>query len=103
MGPAATSENRPDAGPVRSCGTWHASCGALRSASIAGAENRRENLMAHRTAETREEWQAANGKQLAREKELERLSEELTRGRRELPWLRIEKEYTLETAEGPKT
>jgi predicted dithiol-disulfide oxidoreductase (DUF899 family) len=59
--------------------------------------------MAQRTAGSREEWQAANSKQLEREKELERLSEELTRERRELPWLQIDKEYTLDTEVGPKT
>lgn len=52
---------------------------------------------------TREEWQAENNAMLEREKELDRLSEELTRQRRELPWVRIEKEYTLDTEEGPKT
>jgi predicted dithiol-disulfide oxidoreductase (DUF899 family) len=52
---------------------------------------------------SREEWQAANARQLEREKELDRLSEELTRGRRELPWVRIDKEYTLDTDRGTKT
>jgi predicted dithiol-disulfide oxidoreductase (DUF899 family) len=56
----------------------------------------------HRTA-SREEWQAANARQLEREKELDRLSEELTRERRALPWVRIEKEYALDTDQGPKT
>jgi predicted dithiol-disulfide oxidoreductase (DUF899 family) len=31
------------------------------------------------------------------------MSDELARERRELPWLRVEKEYTFQTAEGPKT
>src|SRR6516164_7577652 len=56
----------------------------------------------HKTA-TCEEWQAANSKLLKREQELSRLSEQLARERRELPWVRIEKEYTLDTDEGPKT
>jgi predicted dithiol-disulfide oxidoreductase (DUF899 family) len=56
----------------------------------------------HKTA-SREEWRAANAKQLEREKELDRLSDELTRERRELPWTSIEKEYTLDTEQGPKT
>jgi len=59
--------------------------------------------MAHRTAGSREEWQEENSQQLEREKELERLSEELTKERRALPWLRIDKEYTVEADEGPKT
>jgi predicted dithiol-disulfide oxidoreductase (DUF899 family) len=56
----------------------------------------------HKTA-SREEWQAANAKQLEREKELDRLSDELTRERRALPWTPIEKEYTLDTEQGPRT
>jgi predicted dithiol-disulfide oxidoreductase (DUF899 family) len=52
---------------------------------------------------TREEWQAANHKVLDREKELDRLNEELTRERRALPWVPIEKDYTLDTDAGPKT
>jgi predicted dithiol-disulfide oxidoreductase (DUF899 family) len=55
-----------------------------------------------RTA-TREQWLGAREKLLAREKEHTRLGDELARERRELPWVRIEKEYTLDTAEGPKT
>jgi predicted dithiol-disulfide oxidoreductase (DUF899 family) len=52
---------------------------------------------------TREEWLAARLELLAREKELTRCSDELARQRRELPWVRIEKEYTFETDEGTKT
>src|SRR5207244_8044131 len=40
---------------------------------------------------------------LAREKEHTRLGDELARRRRELPWLRVEKEYTFQTVDGPKT
>jgi predicted dithiol-disulfide oxidoreductase (DUF899 family) len=58
--------------------------------------------MSNKTA-TREEWQTANNQLLEREKELGRLSEELTRERRDLPWVPIEKEYTLDTEQGPKT
>jgi predicted dithiol-disulfide oxidoreductase (DUF899 family) len=59
--------------------------------------------MAHHTVGTREEWGAANSKLLEREKDLERLSEEITRERRQLPWLQIDKEYTLESDEEPRT
>jgi predicted dithiol-disulfide oxidoreductase (DUF899 family) len=52
---------------------------------------------------TREEWQAARAALLAREKELTRMSDELARQRRELPWVKVDKEYTLQTAAGPKT
>src|SRR5256714_353054 len=52
---------------------------------------------------TREEWLAAREQLLAREKEHTRLGDELARQRRELPWLLMEKEYTFQTADGPKT
>jgi predicted dithiol-disulfide oxidoreductase (DUF899 family) len=51
----------------------------------------------------REEWLAARAELLEREKELTRMSDELARQRRELPWVPVEKEYTLQTAEGAKT
>ena len=49
---------------------------------------------------TREEWLAARLDLLEAEKELTRLGDELARRRRELPAVRIEKEYRFETAEG---
>src|SRR5436190_7191036 len=52
---------------------------------------------------TRDEWLAARERLLEREKELTRRSDELARERRDLPWVRIEKEYRFETDEGPKT
>jgi predicted dithiol-disulfide oxidoreductase (DUF899 family) len=52
---------------------------------------------------TREEWLAARNALLEREKELTRRSDELARERRELPWVRVEKEYSFETGDGPKT
>jgi predicted dithiol-disulfide oxidoreductase (DUF899 family) len=51
----------------------------------------------------REEWQAARAVLLEREKEHTRMGDELARQRRSLPWLRVEKEYTLHTTDGPKT
>jgi predicted dithiol-disulfide oxidoreductase (DUF899 family) len=56
----------------------------------------------HRTA-TREEWSAARTALLKREKELTRMGDELARERRELPWVAVEKEYTFQTADGPKS
>src|SRR5262245_48375626 len=56
----------------------------------------------HRTG-TREEWLAAREQLLVREKEHTRLGDELARQRRELPWVRLEKEYRLETDEGTRT
>src|SRR5438093_3227557 len=51
---------------------------------------------------TREEWAAAREELLAREKEHTRLGDELARQRRELPWVRVEKEYCLDTDDGPR-
>src|SRR2546426_10717647 len=56
----------------------------------------------HRTG-TREEWLAATNTLHERERELTRLRQELTRARRHLPWVRVVKEYTLETDAGTKT
>src|SRR6266550_3509958 len=52
---------------------------------------------------TREEWLAARNALLDREKELTRRTDDLARERRELPWVRVEKEYSFETDDGPKT
>ncbi len=52
---------------------------------------------------TREQWDASRGELLEREKELTRLGDELAAQRRELPWARIEKQYTLQTEDGPET
>jgi predicted dithiol-disulfide oxidoreductase (DUF899 family) len=52
---------------------------------------------------TREEWAAAREELLAREKEHTRQGDELARERGELPWVRIEKEYRLETDDGVRT
>jgi predicted dithiol-disulfide oxidoreductase (DUF899 family) len=49
---------------------------------------------------TREEWLAARRELLAAEKEHTRRSDELARQRQELPWVRVDKEYTFDTDEG---
>ena len=59
-------------------------------------------MTAHRIT-TREEWDLARGELLEREKQLTRLGDELAAQRRELPWVPVEKPYTLQTAHGPKT
>jgi predicted dithiol-disulfide oxidoreductase (DUF899 family) len=46
---------------------------------------------------TREEWLAAREQLLVREKEHTRLGDELARQRRELPWVRVEKDYRFDT------
>ena len=52
---------------------------------------------------SREEWRAASEELLAREKEHTRRGDELARQRRELPWVRIDKEYSFATEDGTKT
>jgi predicted dithiol-disulfide oxidoreductase (DUF899 family) len=52
---------------------------------------------------TRDEWLAARKELLAREKEHTRRGDELARERRELPWVRVEKEYTFDADDGRKT
>ena len=52
---------------------------------------------------TREEWLAARKDLLAREKEHTRQGDELARARRELPWVRVDKEYAFDTDDGRKT
>jgi predicted dithiol-disulfide oxidoreductase (DUF899 family) len=49
---------------------------------------------------TREEWLAARRELLTAEKEHTRRGDELARQRRELPWVRVDKEYTFDTDEG---
>src|SRR4029450_3221606 len=52
---------------------------------------------------SREEAQAARDELLQREKEHTRIGDELARERRELPWVRVEKEYRFDTDEGTRT
>jgi predicted dithiol-disulfide oxidoreductase (DUF899 family) len=59
--------------------------------------------MAEHEVVTREEWEAARKKLYEREKELTRLSDEVAKGRRELPWMPLEKEYSFETDTGTKS
>src|SRR5918996_4004769 len=52
---------------------------------------------------TREQWLAAREELLKREKEHTRLGDELAQQRRELPYVRVEKDYRFDTDEGEKT
>jgi predicted dithiol-disulfide oxidoreductase (DUF899 family) len=49
---------------------------------------------------SRDEWIEARKQHLAREKELTRLRDQLSAERRELPWVRVDKEYIFEGPEG---
>jgi predicted dithiol-disulfide oxidoreductase (DUF899 family) len=64
---------------------------------------RREQPMTDHKIGTPEEWQAARAELLSRKKELTRMSDELARQRREFPWVPVERQYTLQTPDGPKT
>ncbi len=59
-------------------------------------------MTSHRTG-TREEWLAARGELLAKEKELTRRGDQLAAERRGLPWVPIEKQYRFGTDAGPRT
>src|SRR2546429_5761053 len=56
----------------------------------------------HRTG-TPQELLTAREKLLAREKEHTRLGDELARQRRELPWVRVGKDYRFDTDDGTRT
>jgi predicted dithiol-disulfide oxidoreductase (DUF899 family) len=56
-------------------------------------------MTTHPTA-TQQEWESARLELLTAEKELTRRSDELARKRRELPWVRVEKDYRFDTVEG---
>ena len=59
-------------------------------------------MTSHRIG-TREDWIAASAELLRHEKELTRMGDDLARRRRELPWVPVEKQYTLRTEHGPRT
>jgi predicted dithiol-disulfide oxidoreductase (DUF899 family) len=57
-------------------------------------------MTSHKTG-THEEWLNARLGLLQAEKEWTKHGDELARQRRELPWVRVDKDYQFETAEGP--
>jgi predicted dithiol-disulfide oxidoreductase (DUF899 family) len=59
-------------------------------------------MTAHKTG-TRAEWLAARLELLEAEKALTRRGDEIARQRRELPWVRVDKEYRFDTDAGPAT
>ena len=52
---------------------------------------------------TRDEWTAARKQLLEKEKELTRMLDEVNQKRREMPWVKVEKEYVFDTPQGKKT
>ena len=59
--------------------------------------------MPDHTVVTREEWLDARKELLEAEQEHAAKSEELANRRKELPWFRVDKEYTFDTEDGRKT
>ena len=59
-------------------------------------------MTTHKIA-SRQQWLAARTVLLEREKEHTRMGDELAQRRRELPWVPVEKQYALRTADGHKT
>jgi predicted dithiol-disulfide oxidoreductase (DUF899 family) len=51
----------------------------------------------------RAEWLGARDELLGREKEHTRMGDELARRRRELPWVRVDEDYRLDTDEGTRS
>ncbi len=52
---------------------------------------------------SKEEWLAARIEHLASEKEFTRLRDQLSRQRRELPWVKVDKEYVFDGPNGKET
>jgi len=52
---------------------------------------------------TRDEWLAKRLELLAREKDLNRLRDELAEQRRRLPWVRVDKDYRFDGADGRRS
>jgi predicted dithiol-disulfide oxidoreductase (DUF899 family) len=52
---------------------------------------------------SRERWTAERMQLLAREKELTRLQDQIARERRELPWVRVDREYRFDSLRGRRT
>ena len=59
--------------------------------------------MPERTIGTREDWQVARDELAKLEAEQAQRNQELTRKRRELPWVPVEKDYVFDTEDGRKT
>src|SRR5437868_11802788 len=52
---------------------------------------------------TREEWQVARNELAKLEAEQAKQNEEVLKARRDLPWVKVEKEYEFDTVDGKKT
>jgi uncharacterized protein DUF899 len=66
-------------------------------------DHAREIFMATNKVVSPAEWLEARKALLAKEKEFNRLRDDLSRQRRELPWERVEKNYVFEGPDGKET
>src|SRR5712692_7610420 len=69
---------------------------ALMTRSVGSQTPHEEEAMPEHKAVSRDEWTAIRKAHLAKEKELTRLRDQLSRERRELPWVRVDKTYVFE-------
>lgn len=58
--------------------------------------------MSNHPVVSKQEWLVARQEHLAKEKEFTRLRDQLAAQRRQLPWVKIEKNYQFETIDGPR-
>jgi predicted dithiol-disulfide oxidoreductase (DUF899 family) len=59
--------------------------------------------MMHNRIVSRDEWLAARTQLLRKEKEFTRLRDQLSAERRNLPWVKVEKQYVFEGPNGKET
>ena len=59
--------------------------------------------MQHNRIVSREEWLTARKQHLFKEKELTHLRDQLSAERRELPWVKVEKNYVFDGPKGKET
>jgi len=57
----------------------------------------------HHPVVPRDQWLIARTELLKKEKELTRLRDEISSQRRDLPWVRVEKNYVFQGPHGPET
>jgi predicted dithiol-disulfide oxidoreductase (DUF899 family) len=59
--------------------------------------------MEHQKVVSRDQWLAARKQHLKKEKEFTRLRDELSAERRELPWVKVEKNYVFDGPNGKES
>ncbi len=67
------------------------------------AMEKKETPIANHKVVSAEEWIEARKAHLAKEKELTRLRDQLSKDRGDLPWVKVDKEYVFDAPEGNKT